>query len=498
MNQHDPVKDNTSGNDRDKNAYGHRPSDGQEYTNPDGSHGYVYFPDYTLAERKTRRYRGAVIALSAVLVTVLLSICCLVGAYMAVRIPDAPHSPDDGRETETALGTSGGLVINGDEETGGAEETEPATVTVEVTLPVRPEETDPSMPNMDSDETVPPNASIDKRPPQREDENGDSLPEIETDENGQVITSAGKNPLTVATVVNRVAASVVEITAETVAQSDDAGPYATSGVGSGVIVSKEGFIVTNYHVVKGASTIAVRLNDGMIFPARLVGSDAQTDIAVLWIDTKGHELTVATLGSSFDLVVGESVLSIGNPSGSLSPTVAEGMVSATSRQINVNGSVLTLLQISAPINSENSGGGLFNLAGELVGIANAGITDPENAGAGFAVPVDTAYEIVTEIIDCGYIKGRPTLGFEVLEVTSYQISMEYFDSFYVGVFVIDRNHEAVRYGDLILSVDDVAIQTVADLHELIAGKSVGDTMEFTVYRERAKHTVTVTVGEEMP
>ena len=492
------MKDNTSGKDRTNHADGRRPSDGQEYTNPDGSHGYVYYPDYTLAERKSRRYRGAVIVLSVILVAILLSVCCFVGVYMASQVPETPRTPVEEQETETALGTSGGLVIGVDGETEQMEESESAAVMVEVTLPAQPVETDPLAADKEPEETAPPSASIDKRPPQREDQNGDSLPEIETDENGQVITSAGKNPLTVATVVNRVAASVVEITTEASVQSDDVGRYVISGAGSGVIVSKKGYIVTNYRVIEGASVISVRLNNGKAFSAKLVGVDAQTDIAVLRIDAADHELTVATLGSSFDLVVGESVLAIGNPSGSLSPTVAESMVTATSRQINVGGSVLSLLQISDPVNPANAGCGLFNLAGELVGIANAGITDPENENAGFAIPVDTAYEIVKAIIDRGEMQSRPALGFEVLEVTSYQISMEYFDSFYVGVFVIDRNHEAVKYGDLILTVDGVKINTAAELHELISGKSVGDTMEFVVYRERAKHTVTVTVGEERP
>ncbi len=487
MNQHDPMKDNTSGNDRDKNAFDYRPSDGQGYTNPDGSHGYVYYPDQSRAEKKTRRYRGAVIALSVILVTLLLSLCCLAGVYMAARVPDVPRPPETD-EDETSPGTSGGLVIDGNE-------TDSEAVSPEETLPDRPVETPPPLVDPGSDETAPPIASINKLPPKREDKDGDGVAEIETDEDGQVLTSADKSTLTVATVVNRVAASVVEITTDTATRSDHASHYVTAGAGSGVIVSQEGFIITNYHVIEGARSITVRLSNGKEFTAKLVGIDARTDIAVLWIDALNYELTVATLGASFDLVVGEDILSIGN---SLGGTVTEGMVAATAREINVGGSVMTLLRISAPVSPGNSGGGLFNMAGELVGIVNAKVADAEIAGLSFAIPVDTVYEIMTKIIDDGYIKGRPALGFEVVDVTSVQTAMRYFDSFYTGVYVYDHSHDVVKYGDLILSVDGVKIGTAAQLTEMIEGKSVGDTMELVVYREREKRTVTVTVGEEKP
>ena len=488
MNSHDPKKDHTSGSNRDQSAYGYRPSDGQGYTNPDGSHGYVYGPGPTSDEKKTRRYRGAVIALSVVLVTILLSVCCLVGVYMAAQVPDAPKPPVTD-ETETSPGTSSGLVIDGTET--GSEAVSP-----EETLPDRPAENPPPLVDPGSDETAPPIASINKLPPKREDRDGDGVAEIETDEDGQVLTSADKSTLTVATVVNRVAASVVEIITDATAQVDRAHQQPALGAGSGIIVSREGFIVTNYHVIEGARSITVRLSNGKEFSAKLVGIDTETDIAVLWVDARNSELTVATLGASFDLVVGEDILSIGNPLGSLGGTVTEGMVAATARHINVGGSVIPLLQISAPVSLGNSGGGLFNMAGELIGIVNTRIAQTEIAGLSFAVPVDTAYEIITQIIDWGYIKGRPALGFEVVDVTSVQTAMRYFDSFYTGVYVYDHGHDTVKYGDLILSVDGVKITSAAQLTEMIEGKSVGDTMAFEIYRDREKRTVTVTVGEK--
>ena len=484
MSRYDPMKDHISGKEPSNKARGRRPSDGQGYTNPDGSHGYVFYPHDPAADRKNRRYRGVIIALSVILTVMFLSLCCLVGAYMSTQIPDDPRLPSEGQETETALSTSGGLVIGGNETVEVTAEAEKVTVAPEVTLSEQPAETES------------PHVSSDKLPPQREDQDGDGLAEIETDENGNVITSAGKNPLTVATVVNRVAASVVEITAEVAVQTENGGQRAEVRTGSGVIVSAKGLIVTNFRLIEGASVVSVRLSDGKTFVAQTVGFDAVTDLAVLRINAADHGLTVATLGSSFDLVVGESVLSVSTPSGSLSPIVAESMVSATSRHLPVGDSTLNYLQLSAPISPTPSGGALFNLAGELIGIANAGILDAENPGAGFAIPVDVAYESVVAIVKNSQAQKRPALGFEVMEVTSYQISMEYFDSFYVGVFVIDREHETVKYGDLILSVDGIKINNAAELQEIIAAKSVGEALEFVVYRERAKHTVTVVVAEE--
>lgn len=487
MNQFDPMKDPTTGNDPKQTQYTYQTDEGKGYTNSDGSHGVIYNSDGAFDERKARRFRGAVIALSVVIVTLLVAICCLVGAFFAARNFGGLQLPGD-TSVDTDQGTSGGISIqdpedeNGDQTLPGGEK----ETTQNVVSPGRPSENLPS------------SSTIEKLPPKRQDTNGDGIAEIETDEDGQVLTSAGNSTMSVATVVNRVAASVVEITTETRVHSDRLGQYVTSGAGSGVIISKEGYIVTNHHVIEKATGITVRLNNGLEFAASLVGSDVQSDIAVLWIDTAGYELTVAALGASFDLVVGEDILAIGNPMGSLGGTVTEGMISATARQINVGGSVMTLLQVSAPINPGNSGGGLFNMAGELVGIVNAKIADESIEGLGFAIPVDTAYEIILQIIDHGYVQGRPALGFEIVDVTSVQTAMRYFNSFYTGVYVYDQNHDAVKYGDLILSVNGIEPGSAAELQGMVADMRVGDTLELVVYRNREKVTVTVTITEQKP
>ena len=221
-------------------------------------------------------------------------------------------------------------------------------------------------------------------------------------------------------------------------------------------------------------------------------------MAVLWIDASDTTLTVATLGASFDLVVGEDILAIGNPLGSLGGTVTEGMISATAREISVGGTNMTLLQVSAPINPGNSGGGLFNLAGELVGVVNAKMSSEEIEGLGFAIPIDTAYTIILELIDHGYVRGRPTLDFSVADVTSVQTAMRYFGSFNTGLYVYDENHDTVKYGDLILSADGKEITGSADLSAVVNKKSVGDTIELTLLRDRREITVTVTVVEDIP
>ena len=469
---------------------------GQGYTNTDGSHGFIYNPS-THPELRNRSYRGALIAVVVVLATLIVGSCCFIGAYVATRslYGRDGNAPAEGGKSELhEAETSDGLVISAD--------TSPDDKGVKNPFVSgdagNGQESGDNKLNHTDNGSIPPVASIIKLPPKRTDKNGDGRPEIETDVSGEVLTSAGTSTMSVATVVSRVAASVVEIITETIVQSDFVGQYISGGAGSGVIISKEGFIVTNHHVIEGANTITVRLNSGKEFVATLVGTDKQTDIAVLWIQADETDLTVATLGASFDLVVGEDILAIGNPLGSLGGTVTEGMVSATAREISIGGVDMTLLQVSAPINPGNSGGGLFNLAGELVGIVNAKMSSEEIEGLGFAIPVDTAYSVIRELIEYGYVRNRPDLGFSIMNVTSVQTAMRYFNSFYTGVYVSDRSHDTVQYGDLILSADGKEIHTAEELKQILTEKSIGDTMELLVYRNRKKIAVTVTVSESIP
>lgn len=489
------MKDSASSKDQKGSPYTYRTDDGRGYTNPDGSHGVIYNPDAASGERKTRRYKGALIALSMVIVTLLLAICCLVGGFLAARDPNGENPFGKAPETTAEPHTSGGLIIDEDTAASGDE-------TLDVLFPDQSQEEGETSADPDETpqptETTPPVASIEKNPSKREDKDGDGLADIEIGEDGQVITSAGNSSLSVATVVNRVAASVVEIATETAAQSNRPGSYITSGAGSGVIVSREGFIVTNHHVIEGASKITVRLNNGKEFAAAVVGADEATDIAVLWIDSAGYELTVATLGASFDLVAGEDILAIGNPMGSLGGTVTEGMISATVRQIRVGNHIMTLLQVSAPINPGNSGGGLFNMAGELVGIVNAKVTSESIEGLGFAIPVDIAYDMVLEIIEHGYVRGRPDLGFGLEDVTLVQEALFKFNALVPGVYVNSRDHETLWYGDRIQTVDGMKITSADEVVTIANRKKVGDTLTLEVVRRGEVKTLTVTIMEKKP
>ncbi len=496
MNGYDPMKDRSGGQESPRPASAgeespridHTTSDGREYTNPDGTHGCIYNDRSGPVAHGARHLRGALVVCAAVIIAGLLLGACCIGGLVALR---TLWDTEDGTPSEE-IGTSGGLWIFDDSSGGGDDlsESDPAGDDAPVS--------GSSGGALLRDPSVPVSATIHKLSPKREDKNGDGKPDVAYDQNGEVLTSAGSGAVSVATVVARVSASVVEITTETIVQSGHIGQYISSGAGSGVIISSEGFVVTNHHVIDGASTITVRMNDGAELPATLVGSDERTDIAILWIDPTAHELTVATLGASFDLVVGEDILAIGNPLGSLGGTVTEGMISATARQINVSGTDMTLLQISAPINPGNSGGGLFNLAGELVGIVNAKMSSEEIEGLAFAIPVDAAYDVILELVEYGYVRGRPSVGFSVVDVSDYRTAVRYFNSYYTGVYVSDREHDTLLYGDLILEVNGQELTTGAELRALIDQKKVGDTVELTIYRNQREMTVTVSVVEERP
>ena len=205
--------------------------------------------------------------------------------------------------------------------------------------------------------------------------------------------------LSISQVVELVADTVVEITTTNVVTDRFYGQYVTSGAGSGVIISENGYIITNNHVIDGAQRIYVRLTDGSEFEAKLIGGDAEKDIALIKINATG--LKAAVMGSSKSLVVGQEVVAIGNPLGSLGGTVTDGIISALDRTVVVDGHQMTLMQTNAAINPGNSGGGLFNRAGELIGIVNAKQSDTGIEGLGFAIPIDIAWDAAKTIAD-GY------------------------------------------------------------------------------------------------
>ena len=320
----------------------------------------------------------------------------------------------------------------------------------------------------------------------------------------------------VSAAVATAAPSVVEITTEQVATSAFYGQYITSGGGSGVIISDDGYILTCAHVVSGANTITVNTQDGEEYTATVVGSDSETDVAVIKIDADG--LTAAEMGDYDSIVVGESVIAIGNPMGKLGGTVTSGIVSALNREITIDGKTYSLMQFDAAINPGNSGGGLFDLDGKLIGIVNAkrsGITSDTVVieGLSFAIPVSTVKEISEQLISNGYVKGRPALGIYATEVNSsttqtelYQKGaydlLDYITDYGVYFTGYAPGHDGdLQYGDRIIAIDSVTVSTRNEILNLLKDYKVGDTVTLTVSRleadmRRSKVVeVEVTLGE---
>ena len=263
-------------------------------------------------------------------------------------------------------------------------------------------------------------------------------------------------------------------------------------------MSEDGYIITNNHVVSGASNVTVTLQDGSTHAATVVGADSQSDIAVVKIDATG--LTPAVMGDSDKLAVGETVLAVGNPLGELSGTVTDGIISALNREVTVEDNDMTLIQTNASISPGNSGGGLFNAEGDLIGIVNAKSVSDNAEGLGFAIPVNTAIQVATDLIQNGYVSGRPVMGVTVVTISDAQTAAQYGVSSY-GVYVaeVTENGPAaqagVQKGDRIVSVDDTLIESNNDLTDLISSHAVGDTLNVQLSRDRQLMNVQVTLGE---
>ncbi|MDR0424947.1 MAG: trypsin-like peptidase domain-containing protein [Clostridiales Family XIII bacterium] len=285
--------------------------------------------------------------------------------------------------------------------------------------------------------------------------------------------------------------TVVEITTGSVANRRT-GQQVQTGAGSGVIISADGYIVTNAHVISGAGTIEARLADGTAVPARIIGADAKTDLAVLKIDRAG--LAYAVLGDSSKLLVGDSAMAIGNPLGELGGTVTGGIISALDREIVIDGEPMSLLQTDAAINPGNSGGGLFNVRGELIGIVNAKSTGLEIEGLGFAIPVNTAKTVASDIIAYGYVKGRADTGFSVVEVADIQ-SIFMFRAGRSGLYISASSNASFRAGDQIAAIDGTEISSMYEYNKIVNAHKIGDTIQVSIIRGGQRMTVPVTLTE---
>ena len=264
--------------------------------------------------------------------------------------------------------------------------------------------------------------------------------------------------------------------------------------GSGIIMSEDGYIITNAHVVEGATSLKVMTSDGETYEAQLIGSDTVTDLAVVKINATG--LTAAEFGSSEDLRVADKVMAIGNPGGhELSSSVTIGYVSALNRAIanNTTGYTMEYIQTDAAINPGNSGGALINEYGQVVGINSAKISATGYEGLGFAIPIDTAQPIISDLIQYGYVKDRAVLG----------ISGQFIDSmtgrFYglpQGEYVAQLNSSeaqasGLQVGDVITAIDNQQLDSESTLRSAILSKKPGDTVTLQVYRSSTQQSATV-------
>ncbi len=317
--------------------------------------------------------------------------------------------------------------------------------------------------------------------------------------------SSSGSSLTTEQVADLVSPSVVVITTEQVVYSQWSWygqNQVESGAGSGVIISSDGYILTCAHVVDGASTITVTIGD-KDYTATLVGEDTTSDIAVIKIDADG--LTPATVGNSDSLKVGQSVMAVGNPLGELGGTVTGGMISALNRSVTIQGSssvnTMSLIQMDASVSPGNSGGGLFNMNGELVGIVNAKSSSSDAEGLGFAIPINDAIKVAQELLENGYVTGRPYLGITYLAVTDAQTASQLGVNAY-GVYVVEvvkggpAEKAGLQAGDRIVSVDGTEIASKDDLGTLMQKHAAGDTLSITIAREGQMQTVNVTLGEK--
>lgn len=304
-------------------------------------------------------------------------------------------------------------------------------------------------------------------------------------------------------IVDKTADSVVEITTETVTTGIFAQQYIQSGAGSGVIVDAQGFIVTNHHVIDGATKISVTLRDGTSFDAKVVGSDAKLDVALLEINPD-VKLTAVTFGDSDTLRVGQRTVAIGNPLGQLGGSVTEGILSALNRDVVIDGQTMSLLQTDTAINPGNSGGGLFDQNGNLIGIVNAKSSGSEVEGLGFAIPINDVVNVIGDLSEYGYVRGRVALGMTFIDVDSQQLAWMYgLQETGCYIYSVDNNTNADKAGfnsgDRVISVNSIEVNTSDEVEDIIEDCKVGEEVTFKVENTSGKtYSISFNLEEYIP
>ena len=276
-----------------------------------------------------------------------------------------------------------------------------------------------------------------------------------------------------------------------------------SATGSGVVLSADGYVITNYHVVEGATAVSVLFTDGRELSARMVGGDKLSDLAVLVVDAQ--DLIPAEFGDSDSLRVGDTVVAIGDPLGvELRGTMTDGIVSAINRNLTTEGRTLTLIQTNAALNSGNSGGPLINCYGQVIGINTMKIGDYVSSagveGLGFAIPSTTVKQIVDQLTSQGYVSGRPELGIQGVDVPEFY---QFYYRMPAGVYVngiadgSDAEAKEIQVKDIIIAVDGERIASTEDIESVLYDHKPGDVVEVIFYRGGYQYRVELTLGESV-
>ncbi len=301
-------------------------------------------------------------------------------------------------------------------------------------------------------------------------------------------------------IAEKAADSVVEITTETVVNGQFLQQYVSQGAGSGVIISEDGYIITNNHVIDGANNITVRLKNGKSYTAKLIGKDSKIDVALLKIDEK--DLKPVTFGDSDKLKVGETAVAIGNPLGKLGGTVTNGIISALDRDITIDGESKNLLQTNAAINPGNSGGGLFNANAELIGLVVAKSSGEDIEGLGFAIPINDVVDVLDDLMDHGYVTGRAYLGVSLQDISSDELFSYRLDK--AGTYIANvvsggaADKAGLEVGDCITKIDDQDVSSSTEVSSIISDHKAGDKITVTIYRNGETKKISVTLDEEKP
>lgn len=314
------------------------------------------------------------------------------------------------------------------------------------------------------------------------------------------VTSSGGGALSIPQVYDKASPAVVSILSS-LQNGNYIQSQTTMSSGSGVIITNDGYIVTNNHVIEGASKITVQTIAGQGFDAKVIGSDARTDLAVLKVESD-QSLPYAELGDSSEVRVGDMALAIGNPlREELAGTLTVGYISAINRSMIIDGKQMTMLQTDAAINPGNSGGALLNMKGQLIGINTAKSTGYDVEGLGFAIPINDAKPIIESIMENGYVTGRPLIGIGGISVTE---AIAKANNLPIGVYIKEltafgaAERAGLQIGDVITEFDGKAVKTIDDINEIKNAHAVGDSIKVKFVRNGKTSTTDLTLLEEKP